>query len=201
MQVEYDVQPPKSQPALNEISWATQPYWQDVILAAINGQYALWVYPAGPVVSPVANAEVVELPVLQLDSCSHTPAVVTPGAPEPIPGKPFIPRTVNSFFAPVLWIAQHSYASGQVILGKNADGNIDAILVAENSGITGANAPISNLALLWQIWRGGFAEEFRAVGTSPGRRAHEEVKDGLPDGRQAWLWRRSPDSFFSVPRP
>ena len=57
------------------------------------------------------------------------------------------------------------------------------------------------LALLWQIWRGGFAEEFRAVGTSPGRRAHEEVKDGLPDGRQAWLWRRSPDFFFSVPRP
>ena len=52
------------------------------------------------------------------------------------------------------------------------------------------------LALLWQIWRGGFAEEFRAVGTSPGRGAHEEVKDGLPDGRQARLWRRSPNSFF-----
>jgi hypothetical protein len=57
------------------------------------------------------------------------------------------------------------------------------------------------LALLWQIGRGGFAKEFCAVGTSPGRRAHEEVKDCLPDGRQARLWRRSPDSFFSVPRP
>ena len=34
------------------------------------------------------------------------------------------------------------------------------------------------------------------MGTSPGRRSHEEVKDGLPDGRQAWLWRRSPDFFF-----
>src|ERR1700677_3466914 len=64
-----------------------------------------------------------------------------------------------------------------------------------------AKDQIHGLALLWQIGRGSFVEEFGAVGTSPARRAHEEVKDGLPDGRQARLWRRSPDSFFSVPRP
>ena len=57
------------------------------------------------------------------------------------------------------------------------------------------------LALLWQIEFGSLAEEFCTVRTSPGRRAHEEVKDGLPDRWQARLWWRSPDSFFSVPRP
>ena len=34
------------------------------------------------------------------------------------------------------------------------------------------------------------------MGASPWRRAHEEVKNDLPDGRQARLWRRFPDSFF-----
>ena len=37
------------------------------------------------------------------------------------------------------------------------------------------------------------------MGASQGWRAFEEVEDGLPDGRHARLWRRSPDSFFSVP--
>ena len=54
-------------------------------------------------------------------------------------------------------------------------------------------------ALLWQFRFDGFGEEFLTVGASPGWRPSKEVEDGLPDGRQAWLWRRSPDSFFSVP--
>ena len=55
------------------------------------------------------------------------------------------------------------------------------------------------LALLWQIRFGGVGEEFLTVRASLGRRPCEEVEDGLPDGRHARLWRRSPDSFFSVP--
>ena len=55
------------------------------------------------------------------------------------------------------------------------------------------------LALLWQFGFDGVGEEFLAVGASPGWRPCEEVEDGLPDGRHARLWRRSPDSFFSVP--
>ena len=55
------------------------------------------------------------------------------------------------------------------------------------------------LALLWHFRLDGVGEEFLTVRTSPGWRPCEEVEDGLPDGRHAWLWRRSPDSFFSVP--
>ena len=55
------------------------------------------------------------------------------------------------------------------------------------------------LALLWQFGFDGVGEEFLAVGASPGWRPCEEVEDGLPDGRHARLWRRSPDFFFSVP--
>src|ERR1700677_2293540 len=76
---------------------------------------------------------------------------------------------------------------------------VEAPFIAKRSQAKPSRA--CRLALLWQIGRGSFVEEFCAVGTSPARRAHEEVKDGLPDGRQARLWRRSPDSFFSVPRP
>jgi hypothetical protein len=53
------------------------------------------------------------------------------------------------------------------------------------------------LALLWQIRFDGTGEEFLTVGTSPGRRPCEEVKDSLPDGRHARLGRRPADSFFS----
>ena len=57
----------------------------------------------------------------------------------------------------------------------------------------------SPLALLWQFRFDGVGEEFLTMRTSPGWRLCEEVEDGLPDGRHAWLWRRSSDSFFSVP--
>ena len=58
---------------------------------------------------------------------------------------------------------------------------------------------LEQLALLWHFRLDGVGEEFLTVRTSPGWRPCEEVEDGLPDGRHAWLWRRSPDSFFSVP--
>ena len=56
-----------------------------------------------------------------------------------------------------------------------------------------------SLALLWQFGFDGVGDEFLTVRASPGWRPCEEVEDGLPDGRHARLWRRSPDSFFSVP--
>jgi transposase len=61
------------------------------------------------------------------------------------------------------------------------------------------NQGVLSLALLWQFGFDGVGDEFLAVGASLGWRPCEEVEDGLPDGRHARLWRRSPDSFFSVP--
>ena len=48
----------------------------------------------------------------------------------------------------------------------------------------------------WQF----LGEEFLTVRALPGWRACEKIEDGLPDCRHARLWRRSADSFFSVPR-
>jgi hypothetical protein len=49
------------------------------------------------------------------------------------------------------------------------------------------------------VWLARFGEEFLTVRASLGRRPCEEIEDSLPDGRHARLWRRSPNSFFSVP--
>jgi len=56
-----------------------------------------------------------------------------------------------------------------------------------------------DLALLWQFRLSGVDQDFFTVRASPGWRPREDVEDGLPDGRHARLWRRSADSFFSVP--
>jgi len=58
---------------------------------------------------------------------------------------------------------------------------------------------LASLALLWQIRFGWVDEEFLTVWASLRSRLSKEVEDGLPDRRHARLWRRSPDSFFSVP--
>jgi len=58
------------------------------------------------------------------------------------------------------------------------------------------NQGVLSLALLWQFGFDGVGDEFLAVGASLGWRPCEEVEDGLPDGRHARLWRRSPTLFF-----
>src|SRR5665213_2466799 len=60
-------------------------------------------------------------------------------------------------------------------------------------------ARIQKLALLWHFRLGDICKEPVTVRTSSGWRSCEEVEDRLPDGRHAWLWWRSRDSFFSVP--
>lgn len=58
---------------------------------------------------------------------------------------------------------------------------------------------VDDLALLWHFWFGRIGEESLTMRASLWRRPHEEVEDGLPDGRHGRLWRRPSDSFFSVP--
>jgi PEP-CTERM motif len=57
----------------------------------------------------------------------------------------------------------------------------------------------ASLALLWQFRFAWVDEEFLTVWASLRSRPFKEVEDGLPDRRHARLWRRSADSFFSVP--
>ena len=80
-----------------------------------------------------------------------------------------------------------------ITLGIGAGDTVDAYVSQYDTIALGDGAGDS------QFGFDGVGEEFLAVGASPGWRPCEEVEDGLPDGRHARLWRRSPDSFFSVP--
>lgn len=58
---------------------------------------------------------------------------------------------------------------------------------------------LDGLTLLWHFGFGRIGEESLTMRASLWRRPHEEVEDGLPNGRHGRLWRRPSDSFFSVP--
>src|ERR1017187_6543555 len=73
------------------------------------------------------------------------------------------------------------------------------IVIAFYSIILNDQPKRSHLALLWHFLFDVFSEEHLTMRASQGWRPCEEVEDRLPDGRHAWLWRRSCDSFFSVP--
>ncbi len=85
-------------------------------------------------------------------------------------------------------------------MGRRAAGTEKKSLLCQSRDRLHGNWECSyNLALLWQFWFDGIGEEFLTMRAPLWRRPREEVEDGLPDGRHARLWRRSPDSFFSVP--
>ena len=88
--------------------------------------------------------------------------------------------------------------SGKTVLLTGALGSLGR---AQAEAYAAAGARLLLLALLWQFKLAGADEEFLTVRASPWWRPCEEVEDGLPDGRHTRLWRRAPDSFFSVPLP
>lgn len=61
--------PKSSPPALNQVSYWTQPFWDDIYLIAINSQFAAWDYPAGALVQPLGNRQIVQATVGQLSAC------------------------------------------------------------------------------------------------------------------------------------
>jgi len=64
---------------LNQITFASQPFWCDVILAVANPQFAIWDYPGGPLIQPLGSADTIEIPIMQLDACIKSPnALQTP---------------------------------------------------------------------------------------------------------------------------
>jgi hypothetical protein len=83
MQATYSASPASNEPPIGMVTYATQPFWQDMILAVTNPQYAAYDYPAGPVVTPLGSASAVQLPVLQLDGCIKSPNAIEPSAVTP----------------------------------------------------------------------------------------------------------------------
>jgi hypothetical protein len=61
--------PPVSISKMNSTATSDEPFWHDQFLLALNGQFAIWDYPSGPIVQPLANVALVEVSVAQLDDC------------------------------------------------------------------------------------------------------------------------------------
>jgi hypothetical protein len=113
---------------LNQITWETQPFWRDLILAVINAQYALWIYPTGPIIQPLSNADVVALYVQQLHNCYQTPYAIQPTS---------LRQEDNNGFT---WQSKHNYARGAMVLSNDFSHE----LVATKAGVSGESPPVWN---------------------------------------------------------
>ncbi len=119
----FTVIPTPGQPSLDKVSSDTQPFWSDVILGVANPQYALWDYPAGPVIQALGGASLVFMPIRQLDHCAKAPAAIEPVA-----------------LTPVQWTPSSVFAQGSVIL----DANNNIQVVTSSGGVSGSAAPAWN---------------------------------------------------------
>jgi hypothetical protein len=124
-QITHTVVPSQNRPPLDQTTWATQPFWDDVILAVTNAQYAVWDYPEGAIIQPLGSVSVAELPVRQLDHCANSPNAAEPTS-----------------ITPEQWISGHVYAPGTVLLDSN-----NYIQVATTGGTSGANVPSWNASI------------------------------------------------------
>ena len=118
----FQLSPAPGQPPLNQITYATQPFWDDLIFAVINPQFAVWSYPNGPVIQPIGNdakAGIVELPIRLLDNCVNTPSALQPTSA-----------------TAVAWQPGQSYSVGSLILVENT-----YLQVATTAGVSGTVAP------------------------------------------------------------
>jgi hypothetical protein len=74
-----------NEPPIGTVTWSTQPFWQDIILAVTNAQYAAFDYPAGAVSAPLGSASVAALPVRQLHGCRNSANAIEPVSMNPPP--------------------------------------------------------------------------------------------------------------------
>ena len=102
--------------------------------------------------------------------------------------------------AEVLDLLKRVEHSGRRETAKRLRATISAVFRLAIATLRASNDPTTALALLWQLMFEGFIDEFLTIRTSLWRRPCEEIEYGLPDGRNARLRRRSPDSFFSAPQ-
>jgi hypothetical protein len=58
---------------LSQVTYETQPFWSDLFIATINAQSAVWDYPGGPVIEPLGNSAMIQIPVKWLVQAAKTP--------------------------------------------------------------------------------------------------------------------------------
>jgi len=156
---------PAGKTPLDQVGYTTQPFWQDQILASVNAQYALWDYPAGPVVQPLASASVVVLPILQLDGCAQDTKADKPKS-----------------LTPDHWKANTAYAKGTLMLSDNNE----VILVATTAGTSGGKQPA------WAATNGATSSDGTVVWTN--EQDHVVAYAGsIKQGKTKYLWLTSAD--------
>lgn len=73
--MQFTVLPAENEPSLDKVTCAAQPFWRDEIIGVVDGQYAAWDYPAGPVLQPLGSVALVVETVGKLDSCVRMPDI------------------------------------------------------------------------------------------------------------------------------
>jgi hypothetical protein len=122
--LELDNVPAQGQPPLNEITASTQPFWNDIVVAVADPQFAVWGYPAGSVIQPLGSTGIVGLPIAQLDSCRTTPQAVEPAS-----------------LTPSSWEPGTEVSAGAFDIGVNSYGDPISVEVAITAGTTGSSLP------------------------------------------------------------
>jgi hypothetical protein len=60
-----------SGPNLNQVNYYNQPFWCDQIIVAADSQFAVWDYPAGPIIQPLGSLGIDSPTISQLDQCAN----------------------------------------------------------------------------------------------------------------------------------
>jgi hypothetical protein len=70
-------------PPLPQVGYYTEPYWCDQIIVSVTSQFALWDYPAGPIVQPLGSLGIDTPTIQQLDTCANNDRPVPSNPPTP----------------------------------------------------------------------------------------------------------------------
>jgi hypothetical protein len=154
--------PAVSQPSLNDITYSTEPFWNDEILVLVDAQYAVWDYPASPILQPLGNAGAIELPIRALDSCISTPSAIKP-----------------SSLTPSNWSANSALPVGAFVLELSSAGDAIGAQVVTTAGTTGSSLPN------WSTTNGATTADGTVVWTNES--AHLFQKPSLSTLAYVWL--------------
>jgi hypothetical protein len=152
--------PESGEPPFNQITYLTQPFWDDLILAVVNPHFAIWSYPTGAHIQPIgndANLGIVELRIRRLDECVNTPAAIQPTS-----------STAGT------WQPGQAYSVGAMILVENS-----YVQVATTTGVSGAVAPT------WATANGSTTTDGGVTWTNES--AHLIPVNAMPGVQYDWL--------------
>lgn len=154
--------PASGQPPLNGITSSTEPFWNDEILVLLNAQYAVWDYPASPILQPLGNAGAMEISIRALDSCINSPSAIKPTS-----------------LTPSTWTANTALPLGTFVVELSSAGDPIGAQVVTTAGTTGSSLPN------WAAANGATTDDGTVVWMNES--AHLYQKPSLSTVSYVWL--------------